>query len=160
MNRISKLGLTALAGLGLATMGTMAVASPAIAPGIKGEFKDPTLTARLTGATEVPGPGAKKGGGMFSAYFMHDNTQICYKLTVHGIANPTMAHIHMGKAGTAGNVVRPLKRPILGKVNMACLPISSKLATQIKAHPSDFYVNVHNAPHPAGALRGQLMRAK
>jgi hypothetical protein len=29
-------------------------------------------------------------------------------------------------------------------------------AQEILANPEDFYVNVHNAEHPSGAVRGQL----
>jgi CHRD domain len=37
-----------------------------------------------------------------------------------------------------------------------CTTIVDDLAAAISADPEDFYVNVHNAEFPAGAIRGQL----
>jgi hypothetical protein len=31
-----------------------------------------------------------------------------------------------------------------------------ELVADIAANPSEYYVNVHNKPYPAGAIRGQL----
>jgi hypothetical protein len=36
--------------------------------------------------------------------------------------------------------------------------VTRELARAIIADPSGYYVNVHNATYPAGALRGQLSR--
>jgi hypothetical protein len=52
-----------------------------------------------------------------------------------------------------GPVVVPLN-PYTG----GCTDIDRDLALAIIMDPSGYYVNVHNAPYPAGALRGQLDR--
>lgn len=65
------------------------------------------------------------------------------------------AHIHEAPPGVAGPVVVPLAAPVDGLVN-GCVPVDLDLAADIVNNPMDYYVNVHNAPFPAGALRGQL----
>ncbi|HUF02221.1 MAG TPA: CHRD domain-containing protein [Gaiellaceae bacterium] len=37
-----------------------------------------------------------------------------------------------------------------------CVNPGEALAQEILANPSEFYVNVHNADYPGGAIRGQL----
>ena len=74
------------------------------------------LTARLTGGTEVPGPGDADGSGAFS---IHADTEManrmCYELSVEDIATATAGHIHRGVAGVSGPVVVPLMTPASGE---------------------------------------------
>ena len=37
-----------------------------------------------------------------------------------------------------------------------CVPAAPALLEQIAANPAGYYVNLHNARFPAGAIRGQL----
>jgi hypothetical protein len=114
------------------------------------------FTAILTGAAEVPGPGDPDGIGFAAiAIFEAENT-ICYKLKVFGIEPATAAHIHAGPAGVAGPVVVPLVPPNVNGQSRACTTASPDVISAILQDPSAYYVNVHNAPYPAGALRGQL----
>jgi CHRD domain len=64
---------------------------------------------------------------------------------------PIAAHIHVGSAGVAGPVVVPLD-PIPG----GCVKVDKNLIAAIKENPSNYYLNVHTGPFPAGAIRGQL----
>ena len=111
--------------------------------------------AALTGAAEVPGPGAEKGMGEATLSFDSDKGQVCYMLHAMGSDTPTMAHIHKGAAGTAGGVVVPLSPPANG-MSEGCAPLAADVLTDIVAHPTDYYVNVHSAQFPRGAMRGQI----
>jgi len=96
-----------------------------------------------------------------------DAKTLCYVLTVDKIAPATAAHIHEGAAGTNGPIVANLARPTDGNA-ADCLTEGETLMTgapafptgekvsDILANPSAYYVNVHNAEYPRGAIRGQL----
>jgi CHRD domain len=116
-----------------------------------------TLSTTLTGAAEVPGPGDPDGSGTATLTVNPGFSEICYELTVSGIAPATAAHIHVGAVGVAGPVVVPLAPPTDG-TSSGCVEVSRELALAILKSPSDYYVNVHNAEYPAGAVRGQLSR--
>src|SRR5262249_57148582 len=66
------------------------------------------------------------------------------------------AHIHIGAAGTSGNVVVPLKTPSGGQSN-GCTAATRSLVAAMLAKPAAFYVNVHTKEFPGGAVRGQLV---
>lgn len=115
------------------------------------------LTAAMTGAAEAPGPGDADGSG--SATVRIDPLspgRVCYDLRVSGIATATAAHIHRGALGVPGPVVVPLIAPAAGS-SSGCANVTAALGTEILTMPAAFYVNVHNAPYPDGAVRGQLV---
>ena len=112
------------------------------------------ITATLSGAAEVPGPGDTDGAGSFKATINPGQGQVCYELTVSNIAAPNAAHIHTGGPKEAGPVLVGLKTPVDGFAK-DCLSIEKdKLQDMIK-DPSKYYVNVHNTEFPDGAVRGQ-----
>ena len=115
------------------------------------------LTATLDGASEIPGPGDPDGTGTATVRINPGQNQLCYSITVSGIAPATAAHIHEAPAGTAGPVIQGLKAPTTG-TSQGCVSITRELAKEIVRNPSDYYVNVHNAEFRAGAVRGQLGR--
>ena len=83
--------------------------------------------------------------------------QICYTIKVDKIAAASAAHIHKGAAGTAGGPVVPLKAPATRLGSRSCATVAAAVARSIvKLAPANYYVNVHNAEFPGGALRGQL----
>ncbi|MBI2261087.1 MAG: CHRD domain-containing protein [Caulobacterales bacterium] len=115
------------------------------------------LTAAMTGAAEAPGPGDADGSG--SATVRIDPLaagRVCYDLSVSGIATATAAHIHRGALGVPGPVVVTLTPPAAGS-SSGCVDVAAGLGAEILAMPAGFYVNVHNAPYPDGAVRGQLV---
>lgn len=115
------------------------------------------LSTTLTGAAEVPGPGDPDGAGSAHITVNVGQTEVCYTLAVSGIDPATAAHIHIGAPDVAGPVVVPLAAPTSGS-SSGCATVSRELAKDILKNPSDYYVNVHNAAFPAGAVRGQLSK--
>jgi len=115
------------------------------------------FSTTLSGAVEVPGPGDPDGSGEAFVTLNHGQGEICYQLSVNDIAPATAAHIHVGPAGVAGPVVVGLVAPTGGD-SSACASVDRELIKAIIHDPSNYYVNVHNAQFPAGAVRGQLSK--
>jgi len=111
----------------------------------------------MTGAAEAPGPGDPDGTGTALIKISPEAGRICWSLKVSGIDLPaTAAHIHVAPAGSPGGVVVPLSAPDEKGKTKGCADASSDLLNAIVANPGAYYVNVHNAAYPAGAVRDQL----
>lgn len=82
--------------------------------------------------------------------------QICFDLDVKNINTPTAAHIHAAKAGVNGSVVVTFFSG--SAVFDSCVSADKDLIKEIRQNPANYYVNVHNANHPGGAIRGQLSK--
>ncbi len=142
----------------LGALVALALALPAVAQTTVGAGMATSgdLHTQLTGEQEVPGPGDPNGFGSATVWTISPDT-VCYRLAARGIAPPNAAHIHEGPPGVAGPVVLPLRPPTWG-VSAGCTKAAPALVSGLRANPSDYYVNVHNAEYPAGALRGQLSK--
>lgn len=114
------------------------------------------FSTTLSGSNEVPGPGDPDGSGEVTLQLNPGLQQICFQLTVSDIAAATASHIHKAPAGVAGPVVVPLTPPPTSGSSSNCLSVDRDLILDIIQHPEEYYVNVHNADFPAGAIRGQL----
>jgi hypothetical protein len=143
---VLSLAVTALAAMLAVGIGLGAVRSG-------GTYK---LTAKLTAKQEVM-PAAKGvpagATGTFTGKIV--GSKLTWKLTFKGLSGPAMAaHIHLGKAGKAGNVIVPLCPPGCksGKSGTATL----KKAVRDAIEHNGTYVNVHTAKNPAGEIRGQV----
>ena len=115
------------------------------------------LSAMLTGAEEVPGPGDPNGSGYAELTLNQGQGTITYTLTVQGIEPAAAAHIHIGAKGVAGKVVVALEPPTDGSTT-AVVDVDPELIKKIRQNPEAYYVNVHNATYPGGAVRGQLSK--
>jgi hypothetical protein len=120
-----------------------------------------SLVAQLSGKEEVPGPGVTDGTGL--AEVRITGTAVCYKLNATMGEMPTAAHIHTGASGTAGGVAVNLM-PNFTKgesafISERCIEGDAAALAPIGANPAGFYVNIHTAEHPDGAMRGQLAKA-
>jgi hypothetical protein len=125
------------------------------APVIAAEDAGARFTATLDGASEVPRLGDPDGMGTATIRVNPGRGQLCYSITVSGIEPAVAAHIHEAPAGTAGPVVFGLTAPT-GGTSQGCVAISREFAKEFMKSPGDYYVNVHNAEFPGGAVRGQL----
>ena len=114
--------------------------------------------ANLSGANEVP-PADPDGSG--TAIITITGTTVAYNIVVNNIAAPTAQHIHSGVAGVNGPIVVNLPGVWVGSgdgpwtLNGSTVSDAATVASII-ANPAAFYVNVHNASFPGGAVRGQL----
>ena len=130
------------------------IATAAIAQPAQGGAKFKTS---LTGSAEVPGPGDPDGSGEATITINPGKAQLCWNIKVRNIDPATAAHVHIGLAGMSGGVVVGLSAPAAATgVSSGCAAIARSLADAIRKSPASYYVNVHNAAYPNGALRGQL----
>jgi len=114
------------------------------------------LFTNLDGPSEVPGPGDRDGRGVALIHLDPEGSEICWFILVRRIETAKAAHIHEGSPTQAGPVVVTLSPPKANGLSYGCTEASSELINEIRNDPDDYYVNVHNAPFPAGAVRGQL----
>ena len=111
-----------------------------------------TLTARLAGTNETAG-GDPDGSGTFSVDIDAESGDFCYTIKAVKIAAPTMAHVHSGAAGADGP---PVVTFPMGEDE--CVAAEPAVLRPIVADPASFYVNIHTADFPKGAVRGQLAK--
>jgi hypothetical protein len=115
-----------------------------------------SLMVTLTGIQEVPGPGDPDGNGTVEVRVAPAEAQVCWDLYARSIDPATAAHIHRGAAGTAGPPVLTLTTPDAAGRSQGCATVDQHLARELAMRGYEFYVNVHTAAHPQGAIRGQL----
>jgi hypothetical protein len=138
---------------------TMMAATAAVALGACAQSGLPRrmeLSSTLTGYQAVPGPGDLDGTGTARARIDPDTGQVCWELAARGIDPATAAHIHRGEAGSVGPPVMPMTAPGPSERSEGCATVALELAREMVVRPHGFYVNVHNAAFPGGAIRGQL----
>ena len=125
----------------------------AIAAGAATNAGTTKLEAKLRGANEGA-PASNRG--RTEIRLTPSTGRVCWETTIAKIdGKPNASHIHKGRRGVAGNVVVPLGA---GYKRQGCTRASKALVRAIVRSPGAYYVNVHNAKHPAGAMRGQLTR--
>jgi hypothetical protein len=116
------------------------------------------LSTDMTGAAERPGPGDPDGTGTAHFTLNQGQGEICFELSVSNIAPATAAHIHIAPPTDPGPVVVPLTPPDASGFSSGCVSVDPELIKAIRQNPENYYVNVHNADFPAGAVRGQLSK--
>lgn len=127
---------------------TMLVAASVAVAGDKSGA--PRVTT-LSGAEEVNG-GDPDGSGFASIRLNVGQERVCWEIEWADINGAAAAHIHRAPKGANGGVVVPLDPNTPGCAE----EVDPVLIQEIIDFPERFYVNVHNAEFPGGALRGQL----
>jgi hypothetical protein len=126
------------------------------------------LTAYLSGSQEMPAPhGPAVGDDNGSAVTFIEprgDKRVDYSFAWAGIGTPTMGHIHDGRVGVSGPTVVPLFTTAMpGTIVAASGSVTdadASVVRRIRNRPSQFYVNLHTAGFPGGAVRGQLFRRR
>jgi hypothetical protein len=120
-----------------------------------GQSMSPVVSAKLKGASEAGVKGDPNGKGLAIVHFNAKKGTTCWTFKgVTGIAKPNAAHIHKGGKGASGPVVIAFGT---GYKASGCVKAPKSTIEKIESRPNAYYVNIHNAKYPAGALRGQLV---
>ena len=129
----------------------------------KKQDKEYRLLAALSGQEETQ---AADPDGYGAARITVKGNKVCFVILARNVEPITAGHIHRGAVGEAGPIVVDLlgAQAAAGTLTLpprdsGCVTASSRaLAKEIAKHPGRFYVNLHNATFPNGAIRGQLTR--
>ena len=131
-----------------------ALATAVVIPTLAFGAMSPVVSAKLTGKAETPA-GDSNGSGVVVLHLNAKTGKACWDFAkVKNIGTPQSAHIHKGKAGKVGAVVIPLGAAYKVK---GCIAASKSVIGAIEEYPNQYYVNIHNAAYPNGAIRGQLV---
>jgi hypothetical protein len=113
------------------------------------------LTAQLRGTNEVPAAPASNKGRV-EIRLNASGGKVCWDFSIAHIDGKSQAaHIHKGAPGRAGPVFIPLGTTFK---RQGCVSAPKAKINAVAAKPGAYYVNVHNAKHVGGAMRGQLHR--
>jgi CHRD domain-containing protein len=136
------------------------VTTQSTAGGEKTDGTAVSLKAALSGAEEVPGPGANPGVG--AALVDIAGTKVCTDLKATMGEKPLKAHIHKGAKGASGPVVVDLMPAFSAGesayTSKTCVETTADTASQLIADPAGYYLNIHSLGYPDGAMRGQLAK--
>lgn len=113
-----------------------------------------TLSTDLIGSEERPGPGDPDGTGFIELTLNQGRGEICFEVTLSGIGAATRGHIHKAPAGEPGPIFVTLFES--EGPGAKCVSATKAQIKEIRQNPEMFYVNIHTAEFPAGAVRGQL----
>ena len=137
----------------MATAVAVAALAAAFAAGAANNAATTKLEANLRGSNEHA-PASNRG--KTELRLTPSTGKVCWETKITKIdGKPNASHIHKGGKGVSGNVVVPLGA---GYKRQGCTTAAKSLVKAIVKNPGAYYVNVHNAKHPAGAMRGQLTR--
>lgn len=119
---------------------------------------EPYEVVPLTGAAEVPTTGDPDGTGTAGLTIDTATNEVCLTISeLTNVATPlTGAHIHIGAVGISGSIVVDFGVDSEDVVPFS-LCVTDDDAANVVADPAGYYVNLHNAEFPAGAVRGQLI---
>lgn len=102
--------------------------------------------------TSLRGGGDPDGSGSATIRLMTARKKVCANLSWRRIEAPSAAHIHRASDGT---VVVDLTSSLADGTGCT-RGVRRSVIRAIIASPRKYYVNVHNATYPAGAVQGTL----
>jgi hypothetical protein len=122
------------------------------------------FTVTMTGLKERPNPVSPAGNGTATFTLDDAETTLSYTVSVASMTSTiTAAHIHLGNANVAGQIIVALTTPINGQTVTGTITTQSTLGLGL-TFPSlialmrngDAYVNVHTSNNTGGEIRGQV----
>ena len=140
----------------LVTLAVLALAAALAAGGLAAVQKEGVkkLSAKLTAAREVPKPKGVPAAATGTFTGTLRGKKLTFRLTFSHLSGKAFAaHIHKGKAGTAGPVIVPLCGPCKSPVSKT-VTVTSQERDAIE-HAAT-YVNVHTPKNKGGEIRGQI----
>ena len=116
------------------------------------------FAARMNSSQEVPAT-VSSAVGVGTFQLNNSGDTLCITVTVNGLSGPiTGAHIHEGKPGVSGPIVKDLVPFLSGNSLQATLSGAGLSGLSMpKMFAGDYYINVHTAANPGGEIRGQIM---
>ncbi len=114
-----------------------------------------SLTATASGENETMG-GDEDGSAHGTFTLDTASGEICYRVTADALEDVAGMHIHEAPAGKDGDIVVELD-PTKVDDGRACTQADRSLVADIVESPEHYYLNLHTATYPEGAVRGQLM---
>ncbi|MEW6154572.1 MAG: CHRD domain-containing protein [Actinomycetota bacterium] len=132
----------------------LAAGVPASPAGAQTTVLHTTLTTE-----QVPTGGDPTGSGFAVVVIDASAGRLCAVVYSRQAGPATAVHIHEGPVGDLGPHAVDLNDPVNGggaAVSSGCYGAPGPVLADIAANPAGYYVNVHTAAYPAGAVRGQL----
>jgi hypothetical protein len=142
--KVAAISLLAATAIGGATAAAGSAAAKA---------KNTVYNLLLLGKNEVP-TGAPTGSATAKIRLLGTTGKVCWTFShIKGFTSPKAAHIHKGKKGVAGPILVPFGSTYK---RSGCVTATAATIAAIQKSPSSYYVNIHNAKYPNGAVRAQL----
>jgi hypothetical protein len=113
-----------------------------------------SVRANLSGDEVTPGPGAPNAVGTANLFVDMRYGILCYRMGYDGTSRALAAHIHAGGPGQNGRPVIDLHPESNG--DEGCVGADPTALRNLREHPEAFYLQLHTAEYPDGAIRGQL----
>ena len=133
------------------------LAAPLSVSAVQLHYNFPLRPDFVVDAGGTPGAGDPDGS---SAVLLEVDTQalqLCPSFArLRGLGAPTEVHLHTGEAGVNGPVAAVFDLPPMEGGFVPCVEVASELIDGILANPKAYYIDLHTAEYPDGAVRNQL----
>lgn len=139
--------------LALSACLTGALSGAVLTPGAEASGGPPQRAAEVLTAT-LRASGDADGSGSATVKLNKARGKVCATISWRKIQAPAAAHIHRR---SDGQVVVDLSTSVTGGAKCATGVAKGVIGSILKS-PKKYYVNVHNATYPAGAIQGNLHR--
>ncbi len=166
MGRTAAVSLLVVAFVGCGSTHKSATKSAPLPPGVTTFPKLPPVksvtygvdlssatTTAVTGVARAPA-GARNASGRAVISVNASSNELCWTFSqLKNVGAPTVARIYRAAAPGSWRYGYPLGHPYKAS---GCIPENSVFLGLLGAKPQEFYVSIHTARFPGGAVRGQI----